>query len=352
MVTSFFPPRGAGVSSLVDIRQFGAVGNGAHDNSPAFQLALDYARSNGGCVFVPDGIYAISSPIILQSDDKLCGLNKKGGERSCVKPLPGWDTTRALIESKDLSTQRQRRISVTGLYLDCASTALYGIRFFTQDSKIEDVTIKYGWTYGIWIQGIGNTTTDELALNNFVHDCFIQGSATTKWWVAFFVDYFVGDTNLWNSYLEGANNALVKTRGANDIFIGNHLYLADYGFFFETNNDRICSNNYIENIDKEAVRVESGSGGNAVLNGVFSHNVLRNINKGGTAAGAITFNGSNLYSASVIGNVLRKDSSLPDGSVPYFVYFEPPFDTNDGTRHVSGNVAQSGLVTVSQTNLT
>jgi hypothetical protein len=339
---------------LVNIKDFSAVGDGTTDNSTPIQNAIQYAIDNNKPgIFIPDGTFAISQPIIVPSDFVIMGINSKGAERSCIKPLPGWNTSKALIESKNVTTERQRRILIKGIYLDCASTANYGIRFFTQDSKIEDVTIKYGWTYGIWIHGIGNSTPDDLALNNFIHDCFIQGNSSTKWWNAIFVDYYTGDTNIVNSYLEGSNNALIKSRGANDIVNSNHLYDGDLGIYFETNDDRTVVGNYIENIKKEGIFIDGGSSSNQVLNATISGNTFRNINRNSTSTtkSVVLISGSNIKSTVISSNVLRKDSSLTTGGVSdYFVYFSSLTGLTQNNCFVSGNKWQDGLVTNGESN--
>ena len=44
----------------LNVRKFGAVGDGKADDTRAFQAALDAAANVNGTVFVPDGVYACS----------------------------------------------------------------------------------------------------------------------------------------------------------------------------------------------------------------------------------------------------------------------------------------------------
>src|SRR5215203_5802508 len=49
----------------IDVRNFGAVGDGVTDDGPAFQKALDaLAAAGGGTLFVPAGKYAIATPVM------------------------------------------------------------------------------------------------------------------------------------------------------------------------------------------------------------------------------------------------------------------------------------------------
>src|SRR5215203_6905225 len=49
----------------INLRNFGAVGDGVTDDGPAFQKALDaLAAAGGGTLFIPAGKYAIATPVI------------------------------------------------------------------------------------------------------------------------------------------------------------------------------------------------------------------------------------------------------------------------------------------------
>lgn len=50
---------------------YGAYGDGIHDDTAAIQKALDDCRRTGGTVIVPDGVYLISSCLIVYSDQTL-----------------------------------------------------------------------------------------------------------------------------------------------------------------------------------------------------------------------------------------------------------------------------------------
>ena len=48
----------------LNVRDFGATGDGTTDDAPAFQKALDaLATAGGGTLFVPAGKYAIASTV-------------------------------------------------------------------------------------------------------------------------------------------------------------------------------------------------------------------------------------------------------------------------------------------------
>lgn len=50
---------------------YGAYGDGMHDDTGAIQNALDDCRKTGGTIIVPDGVYLISSCLIIYSNETL-----------------------------------------------------------------------------------------------------------------------------------------------------------------------------------------------------------------------------------------------------------------------------------------
>ncbi|MDR6225454.1 glycosyl hydrolase family 28-related protein [Desmospora profundinema] len=57
---------------IINVREYGAAGDGVTDDSAAIQAALDKAREyGGGEVYVPDGSYAIKAPLRIYSYTRL-----------------------------------------------------------------------------------------------------------------------------------------------------------------------------------------------------------------------------------------------------------------------------------------
>ena len=52
-------------AGIVNVKEFGAEGNGVCDDTAAIQKAINYANQNGRCVHIPKGTYLISKPIVL-----------------------------------------------------------------------------------------------------------------------------------------------------------------------------------------------------------------------------------------------------------------------------------------------
>ena len=52
-------------ASIVNVKEFGAIGNGVCNDTDAIQKAIDYANQHGRTVQIPKGTYLISKPIVL-----------------------------------------------------------------------------------------------------------------------------------------------------------------------------------------------------------------------------------------------------------------------------------------------
>jgi polygalacturonase len=58
---AYAPPTRARGTAIVDVRSFGAVGDGVRDDTAAFQAAINSLPSTGGTVTVPAGTYLIDA---------------------------------------------------------------------------------------------------------------------------------------------------------------------------------------------------------------------------------------------------------------------------------------------------
>lgn len=58
-------------SIFVNVRDFGAVGDGVTDDTAAIQTALDSLKDSGGTIFFPHGVYVITNPIYFYSNQIL-----------------------------------------------------------------------------------------------------------------------------------------------------------------------------------------------------------------------------------------------------------------------------------------
>jgi hypothetical protein len=106
----------------INLRDFGATGDGTTDDAPAFQKALDaLATAGGGTLFIPAGKYVIATPV----DKDFSGLASSitiTGVESPTKPAPPTAGGDQLCLGLDLTTEIYPRtgfdqvaISISGL---------------------------------------------------------------------------------------------------------------------------------------------------------------------------------------------------------------------------------------------
>ena len=103
-----------GATSIeLNLRDFGAVGDGVTDDGPAFQAALDaLAAAGGGTLFVPEGKYAITTPVSKNFAGLASAITIKGVES--LKPVsPPSAKGNELAEGLDLFTEVYPRTGVT-----------------------------------------------------------------------------------------------------------------------------------------------------------------------------------------------------------------------------------------------
>ena len=67
---------------MINVRDFGAVGNGLTDDTKAIQAAINAASKTGGggVVYIPAGHYLISKTLVIQDTTRLvlCGAGAGG----------------------------------------------------------------------------------------------------------------------------------------------------------------------------------------------------------------------------------------------------------------------------------
>src|SRR5256714_4814319 len=109
-------------NATLDLRDFGAVGDGTTDDGPALQSALDaLAAAGGGTLFVPAGRYAIATPVSEDFTGLASSVTILGVESDTPAPPPtadGQTLTRGLnlvSEFYPRTADQRVAISVGGL---------------------------------------------------------------------------------------------------------------------------------------------------------------------------------------------------------------------------------------------
>lgn len=129
-----------------NVRDFGAVGDGLADDTGHLQRALDAARSTGGIVFFPPGVY-LTRRLTLHSRTHLRG---SGGDATVLKLARGANTP--ILESYRFAEESAARsnggistFSVRDLALDGNraqdNAVSYGLRIYGYGYEIADVIV-------------------------------------------------------------------------------------------------------------------------------------------------------------------------------------------------------------------
>ncbi|HEY3446514.1 MAG TPA: glycosyl hydrolase family 28-related protein [Myxococcales bacterium] len=126
-----------------DVRAYGAKGDGATDDSGAFQAALDAARLNGGgVVLVPAGTYLVAPPPDEGGSPRLRSLTigsntwlRGEGPASVIKVKPGVGSYRALLSNHPEAASPVENVTISDLRFDQNCGASGGTVWSSRDDR-------------------------------------------------------------------------------------------------------------------------------------------------------------------------------------------------------------------------
>jgi hypothetical protein len=127
--------------AVYNVRDFGAVGDGTTDDTRYLQQALDAARSTGGIVFLPPGVY-LTRRLTLYSRVHLRG---SGGDATVLKLAPGANT--AIVESHRFTEESAARSNAGISMFSVRDLTLNGNR--AHGNAVSDGLRIYGYGYEI-----------------------------------------------------------------------------------------------------------------------------------------------------------------------------------------------------------
>lgn len=131
-------------STTINVRNMGAMGNGAHDDTAAFQEAVNRLPSSGGTIVVPNGTYMINA---------LKSINLKSHVRLSL-------ASGAYIKAIPNSADRYWIIKVWGANnVEIAGGYIVGERTNHRGTAGE-------WGYGILIQGSSKVYVHNITVSN------------------------------------------------------------------------------------------------------------------------------------------------------------------------------------------
>lgn len=186
----------------VNVRAFGAVGDGVADDSVAIQNAINSVPANGGEVYFPPGTYLVNTTITSTAPS--LSLRGAGGGGWNVGAATRIVTTAAIIVfdfGTALATEH-KGVHVTGLSVNDSSSAgagglaLGAFRIRRQNHvRFDDVSInQFGGGYGITFDGTGDAIILPLVMGVRARATkfgVVQVGVVTTMWLAP-TTYFTG----------------------------------------------------------------------------------------------------------------------------------------------------------------
>lgn len=171
-----------------NVKDFGALGDGATDDAASINSAISCVCENGGgSLFIPAGVYIVGSPVVLRSNVTLQGaglgatiIKQKASTAltSCVQSLNAYSlfgtsslSGPAALNIRDLTIDGNRQNGATGDGL-----AIYGPLF-----SIDNIEVCNASGIGVRTEfgtpgAIGHGFCAQSNMNNcWVHDCNVSG---------------------------------------------------------------------------------------------------------------------------------------------------------------------------------
>jgi polygalacturonase len=172
LAAAYVPPTRQRGSTVRNVKNYGAYGNGSHDDTTGFQRAIDSLPSTGGTVYVPAGTYLIDATrsIRLRS---LMHLKLDPGAKLLAKAtsadryyvVNAYNVHDIEISGGQIVGERDRHLGSTGQWGHCI-----GVRGCKRVT-VRDIRLSKGWGDGISIGASNGSTTilsDDVAVANIV----------------------------------------------------------------------------------------------------------------------------------------------------------------------------------------
>ncbi|GAB3092996.1 right-handed parallel beta-helix repeat-containing protein [Lysobacter terrae] len=168
----FVPPTRARGTTVLDVRNYGAYGDGIHDDTAAIQRAIDALPTTGGTVVVPAGVYLIDAVktvklrsrmhFQLDHDAKLVAKPNAADRYYVVNAYKIADVE---ISGGQVIGERNQHLGTTGEWGHCVMVRGCS-RVTVRDMRMAD-----GWGDGLSIGAADGTTTvlsDDVVVANVV----------------------------------------------------------------------------------------------------------------------------------------------------------------------------------------
>jgi hypothetical protein len=186
------------LSDMISVKDFGAIGDGATDDTAAIQSALTYCVNQSVSLYIPTGTYILSSPISASGASKAISIFGDGASNTRLV----WTSTGGI--TLDYSGASQIQNIASPVYMN-----------FGMYSR--NLSIGTAFTYISTTSGSG-TTNGPTFMNLYIDADFIGGTSANSWTNGIKL-ISANNANIVNCSLEGL-------RVANP-YVGNGIWVAE-----------------------------------------------------------------------------------------------------------------------------
>jgi type II secretory pathway pseudopilin PulG len=334
---------------IVNVKSYGAEGDGVTDDTSAIQSAIDAAyTAGGGIVYVPEGTYLLSSSLVIKANVRLIGAGtratilQQSGDGAVVYFQTDYTSTIFGVEISNMTLQGNTSDTTTGDGLKCEETA-YGI----SDCRFTNLWITKCGRYGLyfkqttnpwWVQychfeniRIGLFSEDDSPQDIPVYLCGgfstnvfinVRSTHTKKGWVLTASNSIPPENNVFiDCNIQNVNTSDSVEHGFTINFAWNttiiNLYIEGISINDSTN---ASSAIYIDNTNTRGVEIIGG-----LLSG-YHIGINWNIGRGGMISGVSFYWGgtspSNTPTAikvgsSIVGNIFLASNHLLGGATTH-----------------------------------
>lgn len=293
-------------NGVVNVKQFGAAGNGIDDDTQAIQATINAVQASpqGGGVFLPAGTYLISAPLIISADNiELVG----SGWNAQILAAPTLAGSMVQVQGPGGAGNFRYGIRIAHLFFNGNSVAgVNGLDLIsTYAALIDHVRMRFIPGISIHMDGISNA----FGAYNYVRDCHISDGGTTAIGLQTDNSEWLTIHGCQFGFFSGGTAVAVKLQNLNNRIIGtsfDHNDIAVQSSFTHRNIIQGCQ---FDRAFTQFIYLQSSA--NNVISGNFF-----GVNSG-TAVEAIRADGVNNDKNTIVGNTMQAASLFTNFATEY-----------------------------------
>lgn len=230
-------------SGLVNVKQFGAVGDGVTDDTLALQAAIDFCIENGQTLHLTKGTYLFTDRLIITQPLHITGTSIK---TSILKFRWNGNAPETSFDNTDWYIESDCAILIKSPHVTLEHFSLIG-----GDSKAEaSIFNGIGLHRAEWNDILGRTVysgTERTILNNIDIRCFRNGIFNYGGWNRYiYCCHFVDNTDSGIKYYPLELDTIGNWSGSGDVIIACQFIGNQYGYYARANFESVVWNAVFE----------------------------------------------------------------------------------------------------------